>query len=287
MKELRDEPSVTKASGGFLLAAIVGLLLGLASGAAVPCAAEVPWNVRLSTNNDLLGDDFGDDFYTFGARLDLSAGTWMVRWEENAFTDREAGFRFDETYITLGKFIRQNRASGWHLWVEGGVAWVGEGLLGQEAQNRVHELIDSAQVDLEYIEFEDTFAHGQLEFGRQWELSPSLSTGPTLSGSWTPDFRTNALAGWRTIWEPSRRFGVDLVVGGRYADSDLEVLSARLEEVAPAAIVEFKLPYTFVLEWSLNRYGTNRQHLALGVSFGPGRNLRRFGGFGSGSSAVP
>jgi len=271
---------------GVHLASLVAALVALCL-TPVPCIAETPWNVRLSTNNDLLGDDFGDDFYTFGARLDLSVGTWMLRWEENAFTDRDVGFRFDETYITVGKFMRQDAASGWHLWIEGGAAWVGEGLLGQDAQNRVHELLDSAEVILDYIEFEDTFLHGQVELGRQWTLGQAASWGPIISGSWTPDFRTNALAGWRTIWEPSRRFGVDLVVGARYADSELDVLANRLEEVAPAAFVEVKLPWSFVLEWSHNRYGTNRQHLAFGVSFGPGRNLRRFGGFGSGSGAVP
>ena len=252
-----------------------------------PSPAEMPWNVRFSTNNDLLGDEVEDDFYTFGARLDVSVATWMVRWEENAFTDREAGFRFDETYVTLGKFIRQETTGGWYLWLEGGAAWVGEGLLGQEAQNRVHELLGSNEVDLVYIDTEETHLHGQFEIGRQWTGNGPFSTGPIVSGSWTPDFRTNAFAGWRTIWEPSRRFGVDLIVGGRYADADLALLAERLEEVAPAASVELKLPWALVLEWSLNRYGTDRQHLALGVSFGPGRNLRRFGGFGAGSNAVP
>lgn len=277
---------ITRSSAGLRSS---GFLLMVMLLRAATADAETPWNIRLSSNNDILvNDEVTDDFYTFGFRVDLSLANWTLRFEENAFTDRDgAELRFDENYATLGRLVPGHRLGGWYLWLEAGAAWIGEGVLGQDFQNEMHEVFDSRQVELEYVTFDDTFFHGGIELGRQWKLGRAWSHGPILGGSWTPDFRTNALAGWRAIWRPSDRFKVDVIAGSRYAQSDLELLANRLEETGPAAQVEIDLPWNLVLEWSLNRYGTGREHLALGVSFGPGRSLRRWGNWGDESNATP
>lgn len=272
-------------AGARTLAAV----LGLSALASVPVRAEqTPWGVRIVTNNDIFANnEVKDDFYTFGLRLDLSYGSWALRWEENAFTDREAEQRFDETFLTLGTLLSAERPGGWYLWAEAGAVHVGEGFLGQGAQNDIHELTGDDKVFLDYLEDEDTYPHFEAEVGRQWRIGSSWSYGPIFGAGVSPGFRTNALAGWRTRWRPTESFGVDLILGGRYAETDLELLAPQLRRKGPAALLEIELPLHVVFEWSLNRYGTDREHFSFGFSFGSRRSLRHQTGWGEQANATP
>ncbi|MDY7096122.1 MAG: hypothetical protein SX243_24370 [Acidobacteriota bacterium] len=237
---------------------------------AVTTAGAEPWQVELGLDNDLfVNNSVEDDFYTFGTRIGVTYGDLTYRWEELAFTDREAGMRFDETYLVVGGKLPERRTGNWEVWVEGGVAHVGEGLLGQAAQNTVHEWIGDDKVRLDYLDISDYYAHIQVELGRQWRLAEgdgwSWTWGPQAGVSATPGFRWNSLLGLRTFWQASDRVTVDATVGNRFAETEMELLEPQLEDSSLAAQVELGLPWGLFLEWSLNRYGTDREHISFGI----------------------
>lgn len=256
------------------LVPILVLLIGAGS-----TASAEPWHVFLAFNNDILvNNSVQDDFYTFGGRVEASYAGVTYRWQENAFTDRVEGLRFDETYLTVGKLLPAPRLGGWFVWLEGGVAHIGEGLLGQSAQNEIHELIGDDPVRLDYLDgVDDYHAHVHAEVGRQWKLAEKWTWGPQFALSATPGLRRNAVAGLRTIWRPTKGFGIDVTVGARFAEAELPLLEPHIEEPSLAALVEIELPLGFVVEWSLNRYGTDREHISFGYVFGRGTSPRRRG----------
>lgn len=241
--------------------------------------AQRPWEVRLDLNNDYLTNNtIDDDFYTFGLRFEVSYGKTAVRFEENAFTDRVDGMRFDETYLTFGRLLPESWLGEWFLWLEAGVAHIGEGLLGENAQNTVHDLFDIEQVNLTYLpDTDDYHVHVQGQLGRQWQLGEHWSFGPQIGFGATPDFRWNAVAGLRTIWRPTRSIALDVTVGGRFADTELPLLEPHIENESLAALVDFRMPLGFVIEYSLNRYGTDREHISFGYRIGTGESPRRQG----------
>ena len=60
-------------------------------------------------------------------------------------------------------------------------------------------------------------------------------------------------------------------------DAELPLLEPNIEEQGLAALLEIELPLGFVVEWSLNRYGTDREHISCGYVFGRGTSPRRRG----------
>lgn len=228
--------------------------------------------MSLAHNNDYLtNNSVDDDFYSFGMRLRLTVGATSYRLVENAFTDRADGFRFDETYLTAGRFLPRSWTGPWNVWVEGGVAYVGEGLLGQTIQNDVHDLLGVSRVELDYLpDADDYYPHLEMEISRFWRPARDLLWGPVVGGSATPGFRWNVMAGWRARWQPSDSFSLDVTLGGRMVDTELALLDPHLDREALAAMVAVELPRGFFVEWSLNRYGTDREHLSFGVRLGFG-----------------
>lgn len=241
-------------------------------------AASADWQLRLSTNNDLLVNNaVDDDFYTFGGGIELTFESVTIRWQENAFTDSFDDFRFDETYLTVGALAPRSWLGDWSLWVEAGAVHLGEGVLGQDLQNDVHELIGDDPVRLPYLDLDEVYGHAQIQLDRQWHVAGTWSWGPQLTASYTHDYRRDAMAGLRTRWQPSEHFGIDAVVGYRFAETDLAHLAPHLDQEAPAVRVDFALPWGFGLSWTTNRYGTQRDHVTLVYRIGPGASPRREG----------
>ena len=239
-------------------------------------------DVRLVTDNDFLGgNETQDDLYTFAVIVEIDKGplTWTVA--ENAFTDREAGFRFDETHITAGRLLPEHWLGRWSVWTEAGVAHVGEGLLGQDLQNGFHQLIGSDEVHLDYVNRNDYYARLGFEAGRQSRVAGGLTVGPHLEGHSYVGFKDDSLAGVRARWSPARtlfsRLEVDVMVGARYSRSSFEPLDRHLHEVSEAAQLEISTPGGLLVSWSRNRYGTDREHVALGFRIGGGESPRRGG----------
>ncbi len=89
------------------------LLAALALAAMAPVAAQ---ELRLSTENDLFGNSTTkDDLYTFAVALSVERGPYTVPFRENAFTDRRAGVRFDESHRTPTSRLPPTRPwrAGW------------------------------------------------------------------------------------------------------------------------------------------------------------------------------
>lgn len=237
-----------------------------------------PWEYRVALNNDLLGNNtVKDDFYTFGIRLEAAHENISFRLEENAFTDRLDGYRFDETYLTAGRLLPIGSVGNWCVWIEGGVAHIGEGLLGQSAQNSVHDILGDEPVFLDYIDADEYRFHFRGEIGQQWHLSKDWTWGPQVGVSFSSNLRWNSLVGFRTIWRPTKNFGVDVILGGRFSGTDIALLEPHLKDKSIAAQVNLELPYGFILEWSRNRYGTEREHVSLGYHLGTGQSPSRHG----------
>lgn len=255
------------------------MLLVASSGALLADDGGKNWEVRISTNNDLLlGNEVEDDFFTFGGTLEVTYAGITYKFEENAFTDRLSNLRYDESFLTIGGLLPPERLGGWCLWLEGGVNHLGEGLLGQSVQNDIHDLIGDEPVILPYLDLDEANAYVYTEMGKQWFVGgDELTIGPQLSAGHTVDYRTNVDIGVRGIWRPSERFGLDVFVGGRFADTDLAALEPHLEETGVAAQVEIDLPFGFFAKWTSNRYGTDRRHVTFGFSLGPGSSARRHG----------
>lgn len=261
----------------FIRTCILALIL-LSSLTAAPTQAAEPWQVELALNNDYLtANSQKDDFYTFAVYVEVTYGELTYRWEENAFTDRDAGQRFDESYLTLGKTLRPSWLGEWELWLEGGAAYVGEGLLGQQAQNEVHKPLGIEQVYLDYLDVDDFHPHGRAELSRTWSSLGTWSWGSRVGAAVTPNFRWNTVAAMTARWQTTPQLTVDFLAGMRYADTELALLEPHLEEVYPAAQIRVEHEWGWFAELSLNRYGTGRQHVTFGFTFGNGGDSQRPG----------
>ena len=225
-------------------------LLAALVAAAAPAAAQT---VRFSTENDLLTDgSTRDDLYTFAVALELDRPRYALSLRENAFTDRAAGLRFDETYLSVGRAFPGPRS--WRLDAEAGLVHVGHGLFGQDAQNAVHRLLDQEEVELRY---HDSELHPRLALSaeRPFSVTAGFAVGPRFEVDAAPGLRSFALAGAQVLWQPSDRVVVQLLAGGRYSHASLEPLELHLSEWAPVARLGLTLYDRVFLAWTYNDYG--------------------------------
>lgn len=235
------------------------LVVALAALAATPLGAQ---QLRLSTENDLLArSDTPDDLYTFSVALDLErAGcTWSLR--EDAFTDRAAGVRFDATFLGVGHAFEP--AGAWTVRGEAGLLHVGRGLFGERAQNAVHRALGGEQVELRYL---DGSLHPRLAASaeRARALGRRVDLGPRLEAELAPGVDARALAGLALRWQPGPHFGLEALVGGRWARALTPALEPHLAELAPAARLGAVLFDRFFVSWSYNDFGDRREHLSAG-----------------------
>src|SRR5690606_33721164 len=159
---------------------VFGILLLAATGARAG-------GFRFTTENDILTDNpTRDDLYTFSVGLEIERAGFTLSLREDAFTDRAAGVRFDETYLDVARGFVAPR--GWNLRLAAGVAHTGHGLLGERVQNAVHRLIDDDEVHLAY---RDSSWHPHLEAsaGRLVALDDSFELGPRFEVASTPGLR--------------------------------------------------------------------------------------------------
>lgn len=243
---------------------LIAAVLVLAAGLASPVFAV---DVVLTTDNDFLTHNpTKDDLYTFGFSVAFTHGPYRITLRQNAFTDREAGARFDESRITVARTVPRLRT--WTLDLEGGIVHVGQGLLDQDFQNWFHRQIGSDQLDLAYVDA-SVHALAALRAERSFRPAPSFAIGPRFEVETAPGFQSHAVIGAQARWRPIRGFAVEGLGGGRFSHASLAVLEPHIVPAAPIARVSVVLHDAVALSWTYNDYGDRRQHVSLGVAVGP------------------
>lgn len=223
---------------------------------------------RFSTENDLLsGSDSPDDLYTFAVALEVERPGYVASLRENAFTDRAAGIRFDETYLSLG--LELGALGPWSLSGEAGLVRTGRGLFGERLQNAVHRAVGSDRVALDYLPSE---LHPRLAAvaERRFAAGDRADWGPRAEVDLAPGLRSWLLLGATAAWRPSPRLAVAAKAGVRFTRADYDPLEPHLEEITPAAEIGVLVGERFFVSWSYGDYGERREHLSAGYRFALG-----------------
>lgn len=240
-------------------------LFAFASLVAVAAEPATAQELRFSTGNDVFTDKpADDDLYTFAVGLEVERGGYRTSFRENAFTDRDAGTRFDETSLTIGRALPVRRS--WQTFAEAGVVRVGEGLFGQDVQNVVHRALGSDEVELPY---EESHLYGRLALNteRSWGAGESLSLGPRLELDLIPGLRSHAVVGAQARWQPNALLGVQALVGARFSDASFAPLEPHVEPFAAVVRLGVTVHERIFVAWSYNDFGDGQAHLSLGYSF--------------------
>ena len=227
--------------------------------AAAPAAAQT---FRISTENDLLTDASArDDLYTFAVALELERPGHALSLRENAFTDRAAGIRFDETYLSVGRELAT--AGPWSVAGEVGLVHRGKGLFGENVQNAVHRAIGGEAVELRYL---GSSLHPRLALNaeRRFAAGAHSDWGPRLEADLVPGLRSWALVAAAASWRPSPRFALEASAGVRLTHASYAPLRPHLEPVVPAARIGLLFGERLFVSWSYGDYGEKREHLSAG-----------------------
>jgi|JI10StandDraft_1071094.scaffolds.fasta_scaffold187425_2 hypothetical protein len=248
---MRTAARITTLALVFLLAPAIG---GLAA-----------QQIEFTTENDLFTDDTArDDLYTFAVALEVERHGTHFALREDAFTDRAAGVRFDETSWSFGRSLPAWRS--WRSHAEAGAVRIGRGLFGEDVQNTVHRALGSDELALAYLE---PSVHGRLAFAteRSWSPGGSFAVGPRLELEWVSDVRAHAIVAAVAAWRPHPLLALDLLAGGRWSDADLAALAPHIEPFGAVAELGVTVFERIRLAWSYNDHGDGRTHLALGYRF--------------------
>lgn len=239
----------------------LALILLLAPAIATLAAQEL----EFTTENDLFTDETSrDDLYTFAFALATERHGTRFALREDAFTDRAAGVRFDETSWSFGRPLPVWRS--WQSHAEAGAVRLGRGLFGEDVQNTVHRALGSDEVALTYLE---PSVHGRLAFAteRSWSPGGSFAVGPRVELEWVSDVRAHAIVAAAAAWRPHPLLTVDLLAGGRWSDADLALLAPHIEPFGAVVELGVTVYERIRLAWSYNDHGDGRTHLALGYRF--------------------
>jgi len=248
-------------SGGPLVAA------GLVAALALATAPALAVDLRVATENDFLTGDNQDDLYTFSVALAAERGPYTFTLRENAFTDRQAGRRFDETHLTAGRALPDLGA--WSLYAEGGAVHVGRGLFGQAAQNALHRVLGQEEVELRYL---GSRLHPRLRLEAERLFLPAddLDVGPRLEADSIPGFRSHAVLGAQARWRSGAGITLHLFAGGRWSRESLALLDRHTTSWAPLARVGVVVAERIFVSWTYNEYGDEREHLSVGLRIAGG-----------------
>jgi hypothetical protein len=250
-----------------LLPTLVAALLATAASAAG--AAEI----TLTTSNDILsGNRFSDDRYTAALAVGFQLERFELRFEENLFTDRTNELRFDETWLTA-RFSPATEGP-WRPTFEVGVVHVGEGLLGESAQNAVHRLIGGERVELPYVDHDTLHVVGRVGMRRTVVSRRWIEVEAGFGASWAPAFRSTLDSDVRAALPATRWLTVILGVGGRLDRTELDALEPWQHDTALTGELGFLLLEKLQLSWHYNEYGTGARHMRMSYRLPTGRSAR-------------
>jgi hypothetical protein len=229
------------------------------------------------TENDIFSTQPArDDLHTFATALEIEGGATLYALREEAFTDREAGVRFDETQLSFGRALP--RFGAWGTYGEAGIVRVGEGLFGQETQNEIHRALGSETVELPYL---DPSLHARLALAveRSFRSGRAFTVGPRVELEWVSNLRAHAVVAAQALLDPLPNLELHLLAGGRWSDASLEALARHTKPFDAVVRIGVTAFERIVLAWSYNDHGDGRTHLSVGYRF----NRWTAGGVGSGA----
>lgn len=248
----------------------LGLLVGGPTGPARAIELQV-----MVANDPVFGNSREDDRYTAALALSLEQQDRRFAFGERMFTDRQAGQRFDETYLTWEKNLPTWGA--WEPEVGLGLLRIGEGLLGEQVQNQIHEAIGSDLLALDYPEDTRYFGEISAALERQDPFWRGSLVRTRLEVRSAPGFRS-----WMRItthYEAplGRSFAWRVGIGLHGEDANYRLLERNVDPWG--ATGEIALAWqSLTLRYSFNDLGTGTSHLTLGVDVPLGRIVFREAG---------
>ena len=223
-------------------------------------------DLRLTIANDpVAGSSRPDDLYTSAVGIEMTFDRARVAFGERMFTDRERGLRFDETHLAVGMDLPE--LAGWEGEAFAGVLRVGRGLLGESAQNAVHDWIGSGRVDLPYIRGDHDYATLEASFARPAGRLGRLHLSSEIDAFTAPGFRSWLRGGLFAERPLGRSAALRAGLGARADLVEASWLGDRVDDLAPTAELAASWE-ALVLRWSWNDFGDRRSHLTLGVRVG-------------------
>ena len=226
--------------------------------------------IDVTTSNDILGNNaVDDDLYTGSLALDFTFDQHALRLEENLFTDRAAGQRFDETSLLLA--LPEQKLGAWTLRSSFGAMHVGSGLLGEEAQNALHDLLGDETVELDYPASNEFFGVAAFSVERTWAAGRDWFVTPELEIHSALGYKSHAEASIKSQLGIGKRFSLFTRLGYRATDSEYDILEPHIREADLAYEVSLGFNKTFYLSHSQNRFGVGQRHLRLYVRIDPSR----------------
>ena len=227
-------------------------------------ASGLTWaaEFQLSTGNDsLTNNPIEDDLYTFSFSFSFMHKNLNFTAWENAFTDRSNDLRFDESYFSVSRSL--GKMWGFSSEAEFGVVYVGEGLLGEGAQNTFHELVRSNPIELPYIEDSLVRPMGRLRLGRSYRVLPELALTPRMELYGAAGFRYHGMASVRALWQPIRWLSWSNEVGFRYDGTDFEPLEPWVRKSGWVLETTLSVKDRVSFSYNYNHYGVGFNHVRI------------------------
>ncbi len=217
---------------------------------------------RFSTENDLVtSSPTPDDLYTYSLGFEAFLRGNAITLDENAFTDRAAGIRFDETYLSVGRSVPV--PGPWSLHAEAGAVHVGHGLFGERLQNAVHHWCGCDLIHLRYV---GSSVRPRIAFDlkRGSASGAAFTAGPRLQADIVPGLRSWALVAADATWHAGADIAIEALVGDRFTHASYAPLRPHL----PASSIAWQVGVLFAervfISWSYDDYGDRREHVTAG-----------------------
>ncbi len=227
-------------------------------------------DLHLVFGNDFMASNrLADDLYTGVLELEAVKGAYRFSLGENVFTDRQNELRFDETYFTVERGLPA--VGNGRPQIEVGVVHVGEGLLGQSAQNTLHKWIGSDEVDLPYVDSSRFHPTLRLRFHRPLPVLRQLSFTALGEVYSAIDFKSHVSGGLHIHWPAFSFAAFNFGVGARYTTTDFAPLGPHVNGLAPTWEAGVVLSEKISVAWKYNEFGTEAQHFTLGYDLSWGK----------------
>ena len=266
----RSAPRLTR-----LVEVVSSILLVLAS-LPVSAASDSGSRLLLTTGNDLFaGNPFDDDLYTASLALQIEKRGISYSLEERMFTDKDAGQRFDETWLTVSAEVPAG--SRWRLRPRLGAVHIGRGLIGESGQNSIHRLIGDEEIDLRYVDQDRVHAVVALKATRSLRSGARRGMDFVVDAQQAVGFGRHAQIGVRGEMELSRLLQLHWDAGYRWSSTRQVLLDRHLRDGNMVLGIGVVVLDRFVFDWTYNRYGTGTRHLTFGYRLPVGGDERRSG----------